>query len=96
MTRNQLPAPARKAGVSAISGGIVFRSAVAANVMVIIHLVTVLLGVLASAQLVGLIHSLGLGQLVDLGANKAGKNLLGEGVADRLACSELVRECASN
>lgn len=68
-----------------IARGIIFRSPMVSDVVVIIHLRAVLLSMLAGTDLVGLVHALGLGQLVGLRADKTGNGLLGEFVADRLA-----------
>lgn len=65
--------------------GVVLVSAVALDVVLVIHLLRILLGVLMSLDLVDLVHALGLSESVDLGADNAGKGLLGEGVADGLA-----------
>jgi hypothetical protein len=59
---------------------------VAADVVVVVHFVGVLLGVLFGPDLVDLVHALGLGELVNLGTDEAGDGLLGKGVADGLAC----------
>lgn len=68
-----------------IAGGVVFLSTVSTDIVLIVHMFGVLLSVLLSSDLVDLVHSLALGQLVDLGADEASKGLLGEGVLDGLA-----------
>lgn len=55
------------------------------DIVVIIHRLGMLLRMLVGLDLVDLVHSLGLGQLVDLGADKTSNGLLGELVANRLA-----------
>lgn len=71
-----------------VTGGVVLLSAVVALVVLLVHVVGVLLGMLASLDLVNLIHALALGKLVDLGADKAHQGLLGESVLDSLAYME--------
>ena len=71
--------------MSFIAVGIVLRSTVTADVVVVVHLLSVFLGVLMSPDLIELIHSLGLSESVDLGADKARNGLLGEFVANSLA-----------
>lgn len=60
----------------------------AALVVLLVHVVGVLLSVLVSLDLVDLIHTLALGKLVNLGADKAGDRLLGEGVLNGLAYTD--------
>lgn len=62
--------------------------AVVTLVVLLVHVVSVLLGVLVSLEPVNLIHALALGELVDLGADKAHQGLLGESVLDGLAYTE--------
>ena len=68
----------------AVVVGVVFITTTT-GVVVIVHVFGILLGVLVGADLVDLIHTLGLGELVDLSTDEANKGLLGESVLDRLA-----------
>lgn len=56
-----------------------------ATVVLVIEIVSVLLGMALGLDLVELIETLGLEELVDFGASEAGESLLGESVGDRLA-----------
>lgn len=56
------------------------------TVVVVIHPLSVLLGLMLRAFTVNEVLALGLGELVDLGGGEAGKELLSEGVVDGLAC----------
>lgn len=78
-----------------VAAGVILLSTVATDVVLVVHFVGVPLGVLLGLDLVDLVHALCLGELVNLGADKAGNGLLGEGVTDRLACI-LVRENITN
>lgn len=49
-------------------------------------MLSILLGVTVSLLTIKPIHSLGLGELVDLAADDSGDKLLGKGVADWFAC----------
>lgn len=69
----------------AIAGRVVFRRPMTSDIVVIIHRLGMLLSMLVGLDLVDLVHSLGLSQLVDLGADKTSNGLLGELVANRLA-----------
>lgn len=80
-----LPATAREAAVSSVAAGVIFVRPMAAHVVVVIHVVRVLLRVLVGAHLVSLVQTLGLGELVDLGADNTGQEFLGGAVADVLA-----------
>lgn len=53
--------------------------------MVIVHLLSILLGLLTSPDLINFVESLGLSELIDLTADKAGKELLGEAVVNGFA-----------
>lgn len=81
--------PATTTALEAVRGreaaGVELGSTVLALVVLLVHVVSVLLGVLAGLDLVNFVHALGLGELVDLSANNGGKGLLGESVADGLA-----------
>jgi hypothetical protein len=55
------------------------------NVMVVVHVLSRLFGVSVGLYLIVFVHSLGLCELLDLTADKAGEELLGEFVGDRLA-----------
>lgn len=55
--------------------------------LLVVHLVGVVLGVLLGPDLVDLVHTLGLRELVDSGTDKASNDLLGKGVADGPTCS---------
>jgi len=66
--------------------GVVLLRSMFLLVVVDVHLLRVLLGVLVGADLVDLVQALGLDQLVDLGADEAGQDLLGQGVLDGFAC----------
>lgn len=55
-------------------------------VALVVHLVSVLLSVLVGADLVSLVEALGLSELVDLGADETGDDLLSGGVVAALAC----------
>jgi hypothetical protein len=65
--------------------GVVPIRALPLNVMVVVHVLSRLFGVSVGFHLMVFVHSLGLCELVDLTANKAGEELLGEFVGDRLA-----------
>lgn len=58
---------------------------VAALVTLLVHVLGVLLRVMFGLLLVKPVHTLGLGKLVDLAADEASDELLGESVADGLA-----------
>jgi hypothetical protein len=60
---------------------------VAALVTLLVHVVGVLLGVVLGLLTVNPVHTLGLGELVDLTSDQAGDELLGERVVDFLAYS---------
>lgn len=75
-----------------IAVGVVLISTLALDVVLVIHLVRILLGMLVGLDPVDLVHALGLGELVDLGADNAGEGLLGESVADGLACCDEGRQ----
>jgi hypothetical protein len=78
--------PAVEGLVASVLVGIKLGSALAAHVVLIIHVLGVLLGVLMSTHLFNLIHTLGLSQPLDLRADNGGKGFLGERVVDGLAC----------
>lgn len=59
---------------------------VLAAVVLVVHLRSVLLGVAGSLLAVDPVSALGLGELVDLAADEASKELLGKSVGDGLAC----------
>jgi hypothetical protein len=54
-------------------------------------MLSLLLSVMLGLLCVNVVQSLGLNELVDLGGGEAGNELLGEGVADGLACSVSVK-----
>lgn len=58
---------------------------VATLVTLLVHVLGVLLGVVLGLLTVNPVHTLALDELVDLAADDAGEELLGEGVADFLA-----------
>lgn len=66
--------------------GVVLLSTMPLNVVLIVHVLSVLLSVVVGLDLVGLVETLGLSELVDLGAGETGEELLGGGVGDGLAC----------
>lgn len=72
----------------AVAVGVVLARTVTLDVVVVVHVVCVLLRVVLGLDLVGLVHTLGLSELVDLGTSKASQDLLGGGVVDGLACRE--------
>lgn len=55
------------------------------SVTLLVHVLGVLLGVVLGLLAVNPVHTLGLGELVDLAADEASDELLGESVADGLA-----------
>ena len=65
---------------------VVLVDAVATDVVLVVHGLGILLGVVVGLDLVGLVETLGLGELVDFATDKAGDEFLGKGVADGLAC----------
>lgn len=65
---------------------VVLLGTVALNVVLIVHVLSVLLSVVVGLDLVGLVETLGLSELVDLGTGETGEDLLGGGVGDVLAC----------
>lgn len=58
---------------------------VLATVVLVVHLLSVPLSVALGLLAVDPVSALGLGELVDLAADEAGEELLGEGVGDLLA-----------
>lgn len=54
-------------------------------IVLLVHLVGVFLGMPLGLELVILVHALGLGQAVDLAADKTSNGFFGEGVADGFA-----------
>lgn len=73
-----------------VAVGVVLVSTVVANVVLVVHMFGVLLCVVVSLDLIGLVHTLGLGELVDLSTGETGQEFLGGTVADGLACFQLV------
>lgn len=65
---------------------VVLLGTVALNVVLIVHVLGVLLSVVVGLDLVGLVETLGLSELVDFGTGETGEELLGGGVGDGLAC----------
>ena len=65
---------------------IILISILALDVVLVIHGLGVLLGVVLGLLTVDEVHSLGLGELVDLSTGQTDKHLLGELVGDWLAC----------
>lgn len=65
---------------------VVLLGTVALNVVLIVHVLSVLLSVVVGLDLVGLVETLGLSELVDLGTGETGEELLCGGVGDGLAC----------
>lgn len=53
--------------------------------MLLVHVLGIILGMLASLVGVPFVHALGLGEFVDLTPNETSKEFLGECVGDRLA-----------
>lgn len=74
-----------------MAGRVIFRRTLALDVVLIVHMLGVLLRVLMGTHLVDLVHSLGLGQLVDLTSDEAHHGLFGEGMADGLACYSCIQ-----
>lgn len=70
----------------AIAVGVVVFGALVADVVLVVHVLRGLLGVALRLELVVLVHALGLGQLIDLTADKAGEEFLGELVGYLFAC----------
>ena len=58
--------------------------------MLVVHVLSVLLGLVAGLELVILVHAVGLGELIDLACGKASEDFFGQGVFDGLACGEAV------
>jgi hypothetical protein len=69
--------------------GIVLVCTLVLDIVLVIHILGGLLCMTTSLDGVVLIHSLGLGQLVDLASHEANEKLLGELVRDGLACTVL-------
>lgn len=88
LVSRRLPATAGEALVLAVAVGVVLVRTVAPDVVVIVHVVCILLRVVVGLDLVGLVHTLGLSELVDLGTGNTSKDLLCGGVVDGLACRE--------
>jgi len=68
---------------------IVLLSTVALNVLLVVHALSVLLGLTLGLLLVEPVLALGLGQLVNLCGSEASNKLLSEGVGDGLACASV-------
>lgn len=64
---------------------VVLISALALDVVLIVHVLDLLLGVVLGLLTVDEVHAFSLGELVDLSAGKANEELLGELVGDGLA-----------
>lgn len=75
--------------MGSVAAGVVTRSAVALDVMLIIHSVSILFSVMLSLNLIHLVHALDSGELAYLGADEGGNGLLGKGMADSLACGSI-------
>ena len=86
LVSRHLPATAGEALVLAVAVGVVLVRTVAPDVVFIVHFVGVLLRVVVGLDLVGLVQTLGLSELVGLGTGNTSQDLLGGGVADVLAC----------
>jgi hypothetical protein len=69
---------------------------VAALVTLLVHVMGVLLGVALGLLAVHPVHTLGLGELVDLTADEADEELLGESVVDFLACWNQLEGCTAH
>lgn len=69
-----------------VAARVVLVGLVVTNVVVVVHLLGVLLGMVVSLDLVSLVETLGLGQLVDLSTGETSEDGLGGTVADGLAC----------
>lgn len=78
--------PVVEAVVLVVAVGVVLVGSVVAHVVVVVHVLCVLLCVMVSLDLVGLVETLGLGQLVDLSTGETSEDGLGGTVADGLAC----------
>lgn len=72
--------------MGSVAARVVVLSAVALDVMLVVHSVGVLLSVVLGLEPFNLVHALGLGELVNLGAGEGSNGLLSEGVTDGLAC----------
>lgn len=73
-----------------VAVGVVLVSTLVANVVLVVHMFGVLLCVVVSLDPIGLVQTLGLGELVDLSTGETGQEFLGSTVADGLACFQLV------
>lgn len=69
-----------------VAVGVVLVGTVAVNVVVVVHVLSVLLGVVVGLDLVDLVETLGLGELVGFGTDETSDDLLRSGVGDILAC----------
>lgn len=65
------------------------------NVVLIVHPLSLLLGLVLCLLLVEPVRSLGLGKLVYLGGSEASNEFLSKSMIDRLACIILVSDIAS-
>lgn len=72
---------------------VVLVGTVAVNVVVVVQVLSVLLGVVVGLDLVGLVETLGLGELVDFRTGETGEDLLGGGVGNVLACGGRLSQC---
>lgn len=77
--------PVVEAVVLVVAVGVVLVGSVVAHVVVVVHVLCVLLCVMVSLDLVGLVETLGLGQLVDLSTGETSQDGLGRAVADVFA-----------
>jgi hypothetical protein len=71
--------------MGSVAARVVVLSAVAMDVMLVVHSVGVLLSVVLGLEPFDLIHALGLGELVNLRTSEGCNDLLSEGVTDGLA-----------
>lgn len=72
----------------AILVGVVLVGVLALFVVLLVHVASVVLGLLVGPDLVVLVHAVGLGELVDFATNEASKELLCEGMVNSLACRD--------
>lgn len=71
-----------------VAVGVVLVRTVAPDVVVIVHVVCVLLRVVVGLDLVGLVQTLSLSELVGFGTDNTSQELLSGGVVDGLACRD--------
>ena len=72
--------------MSSVLLGVVLVRALALDIVLVVHILRRLLCLMLSPFAIIGVHALGLGEFVDFSTDKAGKELLGEGMRDGLAC----------